>query len=125
MFRAVGAFEHPARSSAHGFRSHRHRLLLALRKFCRIRANDYCKCEIAEIVENEHLTGDDKARGFCTVMPSDFTASSRWVSPGKSADKEMHDRVQGELKAPQDYGPNFFLISGRKPLSSRFRTAPV
>ena len=39
MFRAVSAFEHPARSSAHGFRSHRPRLLLALRKFCRIRVN--------------------------------------------------------------------------------------
>jgi len=22
--------------------------------------NDYCKCEIAEIVENKHLTDDDK-----------------------------------------------------------------
>jgi hypothetical protein len=33
MFRAVSAFEHPARSGAHGFRSHRRRLLLALCKF--------------------------------------------------------------------------------------------
>ena len=37
--RAVSAFEHPARSSAHGFRSHHPRLLLALRKFCRIRVS--------------------------------------------------------------------------------------
>ena len=39
MFRAVGACEQPARSGAHGFRSHRLRSLLSVRKFCRIRVS--------------------------------------------------------------------------------------
>jgi hypothetical protein len=42
MFRAVSAFEHPARSSTHGFRSHRRlRLLLALREFCGLGSTTY------------------------------------------------------------------------------------
>ena len=39
MTRAVSAFEQPARSGAHGFRSHLPRSLLTLRKFCRIRVS--------------------------------------------------------------------------------------
>jgi hypothetical protein len=35
----IDACEQPARSGAHGFRSHRPRSLLTLRKFCRIRAD--------------------------------------------------------------------------------------
>jgi hypothetical protein len=38
MIRVIDACEQPARSAAHGFRSHRPRSLLTLRKFCRIRA---------------------------------------------------------------------------------------
>jgi hypothetical protein len=37
MIRVIDACEQPARSGAHGFRSHRPRSLLTLRKFCRIR----------------------------------------------------------------------------------------
>jgi hypothetical protein len=39
MIRVIDACEQPARSGAHGFRSHRPRSLLTLRKFCRIRVN--------------------------------------------------------------------------------------
>jgi hypothetical protein len=38
MIRVIDACEQPARSGAHGFRSHRPGSLLTLRKFCRIRA---------------------------------------------------------------------------------------
>jgi hypothetical protein len=38
MIRVIDACEQPARSGTHGFRSHRPRSLLTLRKFCRIRA---------------------------------------------------------------------------------------
>jgi hypothetical protein len=39
MIGMIDACEQPARSGAHGFRSHRSRSLLTLRKFCRIRAS--------------------------------------------------------------------------------------
>ena len=39
MIHAARAFEQPARSDAHGLRSHRSRLLLMLHKFCRIGVN--------------------------------------------------------------------------------------
>jgi len=39
MIRVIDACEQPARSGAHGFRSHRPGSLLTLRKFCRIRVS--------------------------------------------------------------------------------------
>ena len=46
MIRVIYACEQPARSGAHGFRSHRPGSLLTLRKFCRIRV----KSDIIELV---------------------------------------------------------------------------